>query len=184
MQRPLFGGAITAMIPTDWRDVSDIRQVPDHQECWQDSEGRLLVVEILERQKVDDPHAAKYFFDDLADAESNAASEKIFAAIPSPLASVEGMPATTKLCLGVGYQRLKLGRDVDIAGNPRQQESRAIRVEVGVVRLLEKETDILITLSTPSEPNPQETTVNTATMSTVFQQAVTSFRINDWGLFG
>ena len=158
MQRPLFGGAITCAIPNDWRDVSDIRQVPDHQECWQDTEGRLLAVEILERQQVEDGNAAQYFFDDLADVDSNAASEKIFTPIPPSTVSLEGLPASTKLCLGVGYQRLKLGRDVDIAGNPRKQESRAIRVEVCVVRLLEKETDILITLSTPSEPNPQETT--------------------------
>ena len=48
MQRPLFGGAITVIIPQGWKDVSEIRQVPDHQECWQ-FEDRLLVVEILER---------------------------------------------------------------------------------------------------------------------------------------
>ena len=44
--------------------------VPDHQECWQDTEGRLLVVEILERQQqVEDHNAAQYFFDDLAPSE-------------------------------------------------------------------------------------------------------------------
>jgi Ran-interacting Mog1 protein len=181
MQRSLYGGAITTVIPADWRDVSDIRQVPD-QECWQDTEGRLLVVEILERQPVEDAKAAAYFFEDLADADSNAAFEKIFTPLETAPAIVAGLPESTQVCLGVGYQRLKLGRDVDIAGNPRQQESRVIRVEVCVLRLVEKDTDVLITLSTPGEPNPQETT--SSTLSEVFQHAVGAFRINDWGLFG
>ena len=32
----LFGGAITTSIPSSWRDVSQVRQVPDHQEVYQD----------------------------------------------------------------------------------------------------------------------------------------------------
>ena len=36
----LYGGAITAMLPACWRDVSEVRQVPDHQEVWQDVSAR------------------------------------------------------------------------------------------------------------------------------------------------
>ena len=32
----LFGGAITTSIPSSWRDVSQVRQVPDKQEVYQD----------------------------------------------------------------------------------------------------------------------------------------------------
>jgi len=35
-KRDMFGGAIALSIPTQWRDVSDVRQVPDHQEVYQD----------------------------------------------------------------------------------------------------------------------------------------------------
>mmetsp|Transcript_4546 Transcript_4546/g.10180 ORF Transcript_4546/g.10180 Transcript_4546/m.10180 type:complete len:246 (+) Transcript_4546:147-884(+) len=89
--RPLFGGAIRIGVPTRWRDVSDVRQVPDHQEVWQDctiedqtpsenqgqgnapiqieGTGGVLVVEILGRENgVTDDGAAKFFFDDLADS--------------------------------------------------------------------------------------------------------------------
>jgi len=31
-KRPLFGGAIDIDVPCAWRDVSEVRQVPDHQE--------------------------------------------------------------------------------------------------------------------------------------------------------
>ena len=54
----LFGGAMTCEIPSEdgWRDVSDVRQIPSHQECWQQIQqenddvggGRVLVIEILQ----------------------------------------------------------------------------------------------------------------------------------------
>ena len=84
-KRDLFGGAITLSIPSAWRDVSDVRQVPDHQEVYQDctfvststsssnnslqGTGGCVVVEILERQDdVHDDDASSFFFHDLADA--------------------------------------------------------------------------------------------------------------------
>lgn len=78
-ERPLFGGAMSCRIPTAWRDVSDVRQVPDHQECWQEvSEndggggGSVLVIEVLEHQSsVTNETAADYFFRDLAGADNN-----------------------------------------------------------------------------------------------------------------
>jgi len=48
--RDLFGGAITADLPTTFADVSDIRQVHDHQEVWLDRDGFTSVaIDILER---------------------------------------------------------------------------------------------------------------------------------------
>ena len=32
--QPLFGGAIQCLVPADWRDVSDIRQVPVRVGVW------------------------------------------------------------------------------------------------------------------------------------------------------
>mmetsp|Transcript_3374 Transcript_3374/g.5832 ORF Transcript_3374/g.5832 Transcript_3374/m.5832 type:complete len:238 (-) Transcript_3374:224-937(-) len=100
--RPLFGGAIDIDVPSAWRDVAEVRQVPDHQEVWQDctiegkapselvaaaaqgaqggaisieGTGGVLVVEILGREEdVSDDAAAKFFFDDLA--ESNGAVDE------------------------------------------------------------------------------------------------------------
>jgi hypothetical protein len=73
-ERPLFGGAISCEMPTPWRDVSDVRQVPDHQECWQELDGAVLVVEILQRQEVDDVNAASFFFNDLAESNGIAST--------------------------------------------------------------------------------------------------------------
>ena len=68
---PLFGGAISAHLPTRYVDVSDFRPVPDNQEVWTDaSVDESVIVEILERVE-DGPSdaeggAAGWFWEDLA----------------------------------------------------------------------------------------------------------------------
>ena len=67
---PLFGGAITASIPSTYTDVSAIRQVPDHQEVWLDSEGfTSIVVEILERVEKPDLEALRFHSEDLVEED-------------------------------------------------------------------------------------------------------------------
>ena len=90
-EQELYGGALKISIPQEWRDVSDIRQVPDHQEVYQDctfaqsnnqsksndntlikGTGACLIVEILERQDdVSNENASSFFFNDLADANKS-----------------------------------------------------------------------------------------------------------------
>jgi len=188
-QRQLFGGAMTCSIPSAWRDVSDVRQVPDNQECWQDVDGgRLLVIEILERQdQVADEMAAAYFFQDLAEtngcdtgSRSFSPAQTVRAAPSSNHAVVPGLPTEAVVCLGSGYQRVALGRAVSVGGSPRQQEVRIIHVDLCVVRLPQQKTDLLITLSAPSEPNPQAEDA----VSEPFRLILSTFQIRDWGLFG
>lgn len=185
-ERPLFGGAISCDIPSAWRDVSDVRQVPDHQECWQEIDGAVLVVEILERQEVGDHSAASFFFADLA--ESNGISD---IAREAPFKSYTASQATERIqnatkCLGVGYQKIAVGRDYDIAGNPRQnQEVRWVLIELCVIRLPSVSTDLLVTLSKPL-PNPNEPPSEGTDheWSEAFRRILSSFQIRDWELFG
>ena len=66
----LFGGAITASVPSTYTDVSNMRQVPDHQEVWLDSEGfTSIVVEILERVEKPDLEALKFHLEDLVEED-------------------------------------------------------------------------------------------------------------------
>lgn len=86
--RPLFGGAMSICIPSQWRDVSEIRQVPDNQEVFQDctfadgstvqselgiqGSGGCVVIEILEREDgLNDDKAAEFYFKDLAEANGS-----------------------------------------------------------------------------------------------------------------
>jgi hypothetical protein len=157
-----------------------VRQVPDNQECWQDLEGgRLLVVEILERQQVANEQAPAYFFQDLA--ESNESSVSHFAPQTGTMMPVvAGLPPEAVSCFGTGFQTVALGREFDVGGQPRQQEVRTIRIELCVIRLPSQRTDLLITLSTPSEGNPQAAPAHA---TETFQQIISSFQIRDWSLF-
>lgn len=173
--RPLFGGTITCDINNDWRDVSDIRQVPDHQECFQEMEGALLVVEILERQDVTDENAASFFFNDLA--ESNGSSENQF---QNTTLLSHTSPMTCCLSAGSGTQKVAMGRDTDIAGNPRQQDVRWVQIEICAFRLPNVGTDLLLTVSKPIE----HPSAKSLSASDAFHRAVSTLQVRDWALFG
>ncbi|KAK8658274.1 hypothetical protein V6N13_036485 [Hibiscus sabdariffa] len=67
-ERPLFGGAISASFPLRFRDVSNIRQVPDHQEVFVDPAcDESLIFELLDfKHEVGDDGSAVWFLQDLA----------------------------------------------------------------------------------------------------------------------
>lgn len=49
MLRNLYGGAATIVLPAEFVDVSTLRQVPDHQECFfAANTGQLVVIELLQ----------------------------------------------------------------------------------------------------------------------------------------
>lgn len=183
-KRQLFGGAISCEIPSTWRDVSDIRQVPDHQEVWQEMDGAVLVVEILQRQEVDDANAASFFFTDLAEANGiiGQSNDAIF--YPSPVPTANQMQISNgTACSGMGYQKIAKGRDYDIAGNRRTDQTiQWTRIELCVLRLEHVETDLLITISRPC--NGPQSGEGTPSWSTEYQRIVSSFNIHDWSLFG
>ncbi|KAF9599157.1 hypothetical protein IFM89_035436 [Coptis chinensis] len=77
----LFGGAISSTFPLRFQDVSNIREVPDHQEVYVDpSRDENLIVELLElKHEVQDSASAAWFFQDLAseqDAEESIVLEQ------------------------------------------------------------------------------------------------------------
>eukprot|EP00547_Thalassionema_nitzschioides_P005034 CAMPEP_0194207844 /NCGR_PEP_ID=MMETSP0156-20130528/6477_1 /TAXON_ID=33649 /ORGANISM="Thalassionema nitzschioides, Strain L26-B" /LENGTH=235 /DNA_ID=CAMNT_0038934705 /DNA_START=79 /DNA_END=783 /DNA_ORIENTATION=- len=172
----LFGGAITMFIPTTWRDVSDVRQVPDHQEVYQDctftcgtkkneieGTGGCIVIEILERQEeVDDTEAAKYFFTDLAEANGNVVSEifnqKVWDVGCLDVSGgsnettngntnlIPRLSARIKACTCSGLQSIAPLRNQELL---EEGKSPIVDVELAVARLEAVETDLLISLSMP-----------------------------------
>ncbi|KAI9377134.1 hypothetical protein POPTR_019G023800v4 [Populus trichocarpa] len=69
--RPLFGGAISSTFPVRFQDVSNIRQVPDHQEVFADpSRDESLVFELLDlKPDINDNGSAVWFLQDLANEQ-------------------------------------------------------------------------------------------------------------------
>ncbi len=200
VNRDLFGGAITSDLPADWKDVSDARPVPDNQEIFlEDSDDpKMLIVEIVEQEDVQDEDAAKFFFDDLAeqnDALQNEDDIRFVAlddhASPTALLNDETVLAganTVRVCAGFGYQKVALGRDQDIGGNSRRanQEIRYIRVDLFVLRLPVQETDLLITMSSPADGATLDEVAleNFQAASAILDRALSTFRIENWDLFG
>lgn len=187
MRRPLFGGAIQANIPTSYRDVSDIRQVPDHQECWQDlTTNSLLVIEILDHQKnIEDSNAAQYFFNDLAESNGCSGDDCNFKAVQkfsnmTRTSNIGGskLPPNAVVLFGIGYQKVGIN-----TGGKQDEEQREIKVEMCVIRLPSVQTDLLITLSSPATSEEDKATT-TSTSSDVFREILSTFEIADWSLFG
>ncbi|KAK8970990.1 hypothetical protein KSP40_PGU018999 [Platanthera guangdongensis] len=67
-ERPWFGGAISSVFPLRFQDVSEVREVPDHQEAFADSRrDESLIFELLEfKQEVEDNVSAVWFLSDIA----------------------------------------------------------------------------------------------------------------------
>ena len=201
-KKDLFGGAITSDMPTNWNDVSDLRPIPDNQECFLESGSsnpKMLIVEILQLQEdIQDKDAAKFFFDDLAeqnDALQNKDDIRFVAlddhASPTALlddASIVAGKNTVRVCAGFGYQKVAMGRDLDKGGNSRRakQEIKCIRVDLFVLRLPMQETDLLITMSSPADAtNLDEVSLESSpAVSGILDRAVSTFRIDNWDLFG
>ncbi|CAL5363208.1 unnamed protein product [Camellia sinensis] len=82
-ERPLFGGAIASTFPLRFQDMSNIRQVPDHQEVFADpARDESLIFELLDlKLEVADNGSATWFLQDLAreqDAEGVMVTKSTF----------------------------------------------------------------------------------------------------------
>ncbi|RKP13784.1 hypothetical protein BJ684DRAFT_3841, partial [Piptocephalis cylindrospora] len=72
--RPLWGGAVSAAMPSEYMDASDVRQVPDNQEVYLALDSAVSVVmDILEPPEVEEP--AKAHFEQLAEDNGSVASQ-------------------------------------------------------------------------------------------------------------
>lgn len=200
----LYGGAITCEIPTTWRDVSEVRQVPDHQCVFQDcveNTDALLVFEILERQDdIRDSNAAKFFFEDLADSNGAITSEQrqvvqsdVFPCKTSGIVMPLFKPQCSTVCMCIGVQRVTLGRERnDSETINKSAEFRYIAVELCAIRMENVGTDFLISLSRPVSSevfqkymhSPSTTANEVGKYSDEFGSILKSFEVGDWGLFG
>ncbi|XP_052174986.1 uncharacterized protein LOC127789926 isoform X1 [Diospyros lotus] len=190
---PLFGGAISSTFPLRFQDVSNIRQVPDHQEVFVDpARDESLIFELLDlKLDVADTGSATWFLQDLAteqEAEGTMLIEQsgvieadglCFRNIPAVITSAVGQMAISK-------------------GRQGREAQNIVRVYLANLRLKEVGTDVLITAYEPVVINPLSETASTVgaglavpaiqsgcmPMSEVFKLALSSFKVNDWSLFG
>ncbi|KAL3347687.1 hypothetical protein AABB24_021390 [Solanum stoloniferum] len=102
--RSLFGGAISTTFPIRFQDVSNVRQVPDHQEAFVNPErDESLIIELLDlKMDVADSGSATWFLQDLAneqEAEGTIITEQS-AVFEAPELCYRNMPAVIITAIG------------------------------------------------------------------------------------
>ncbi|KAL9096421.1 MAG: hypothetical protein Q9165_001418 [Trypethelium subeluteriae] len=182
----LFGGAIIADYPTTFIDVSDLRQVPDHQEVYIDANGLTsIVVDILERPSSeickDDEEAALYHLKDITD-DLDLTHTKVWAAGASRISKVPD-----------AYPVLSISATGPVSNLQNSAHQKCTSILLVLLRLEEKQTDIVITINVPHEPGSRETEVIDPAngrleplleaASGYRERILASFEIKDWSLF-
>ncbi|XP_022151170.1 probable ran guanine nucleotide release factor [Momordica charantia] len=192
-ERPLFGGAIVSTFPLRFQDVSNIRQVPDHQEVFVDpSRDESLIFELLDfKHDVGDSGSAVWFLQDLAseqDAEGNMVIEQ------------SGVIEAPGLCFGniTSVVTTAVGQMAISKGRQGREAQNIVRVYLANLRLKGVGTDVLICAYEPILINPLSESASSVCsglatpasqigcmpMPEVFKLAVSSFKVNDRSLFG
>ena len=189
-RRELYGGAISIVLPHDWRDVSVVRQIPDFQEVYQDfsssSRERSLVVEILQREDtVKDADAAAYFLKDLVEKEGDEAKlllQNVWTVGTSSENNNNDDDTTEKMIIHMSSLSISAKASTCISKiiTPSSTHPKT-KIELCVLRLVPVETDLLIMLNSSYEPKKLES--QKQQHSKLFQSIVNSFQIHDWSLF-
>ncbi|KAI6249970.1 putative ran guanine nucleotide release factor [Erysiphe necator] len=179
-KRSLYGGAITVELPSFFVDVSDFRQVPDHQEVFLDNSGfTSIIFDITERVGSDstgpdvDCAALTAHLEDITEKETvqvwNTNSTQ-FSKLP------EGIPAYTLIAT-----------PIESSKNPKNSKFTAILLTL--VRLEKESTDILITINVPHE-DTEDIELETGKLGKLIDNSIEyttriwqTFEIHNWNLF-
>ena len=206
--RNLFGGAITANLPPSYGDVSNVRQIPDHQEVFVDNESEAsVIVELLQLESsFQDLEAIRHHFQDLADA-NEATDTKIIS--EGSFTAEEFIPSLT----AVDCKHALIGKQT--VGKYRTRpdmEVDEVYIILVLVRLANVSTDLLVSMNIPARvlSPTTTTTANNNTTSSNFTEPelnvaqllpsnetdmtihknvstmrdfVNSLHVADWGLF-
>ncbi|KAF2466798.1 Mog1p/PsbP-like protein [Lindgomyces ingoldianus] len=177
----LYGGAITVELPAGFVDASGIRQIPDHQEVYLDSNSySSIVFDILERvEKPDDEAALQYHFADLIEGTGDETN-----VLGQGKATMLKMP--NKPVYSLNY--IQTPPRPDSAHHRKTPDF--VSIHLLLLRLEEQATDITITINVPHysgeyvKAREGEPTQLMKDGETVKQKILESFEIKDWGLFG
>ncbi|KAH8491205.1 hypothetical protein H0E87_023374 [Populus deltoides] len=189
-ERPLYGGSISSTFPVRFQDVSNIRQVPDHQEAFVDpSRDESLIFELLDlKPDVNDNGSAVWFLQDLAneqDAQGFTLVEQS-GVVEVPIGNVSVVVTTA---IGqMGISKARQGREAQ----------NVVQVYLANLRLKNVGTDVLVVGYEPILISPLSESAATVgaglpapaaqsgflPMAEVFKLAVFNFKVNDWNLFG
>lgn len=181
---PLFGGALSALLPHSATDISELREIPDNQEVFAHAHtDQSLIVELVEYQgQVADQDAAKYHFEDIAG--SNKALEpgsfEVTAVVPFSKSEVSLSDCSSAWML-TGTQSVS---------KFNEEARNVVTIHLGLFRLPQFSTDVLITFNDPQSISPDSSSAASAEAHrepwTVldFQRLLQTLTLHNPGLFG
>lgn len=177
---------MSLVLPASFADVSNLREVPDHQEVYFSAiSGICLIIEVVEYQRdVGDAEAARFFWDDLA--SDNAASEtRAWVDLTNDVKLVAVGGALRALDARVGPLVACGGVQIMPTAHDR---AKAARIFLGVVRLPSVGSELVISVSDPVNDDDAavaggEKQGVEAEAEDVFHSALSMLAIHDWALF-
>ncbi|KAI4887414.1 hypothetical protein NFI96_018880 [Prochilodus magdalenae] len=148
MARQLFGGALSATVPLNATDISELREIPDNQEVFAHVHtDQSIIIELVEYQgHVEDAQAARYHFEDLA-ASNKASAEGLW-----EVQKVEPIPNSQINLQECSSAWLLSGAQFISKFN--EEAKNIVNIHLGVFRLPQYTTDILITFNDPVNISP------------------------------
>ncbi|KZT65435.1 Mog1p/PsbP-like protein [Daedalea quercina L-15889] len=173
--RDLFGGAITATLPAELVDASDLRQVPDTQEVFLYPDSDISIIfEIL--QCVDATEAvdiAKLHFGSIAH-DNDAVEQTVI-----EVSKLTGEGSGNRTPLPVVLRGTQLVRKFNHA------DPDELRVLLAVYRLQEQNVDLVLSMNVPMKTSDGANIAegDFITARETFSTAVESLRIVDYDLF-
>ncbi|CAN6638136.1 nuclear import protein Mog1p [Trichomonascus vanleenenianus] len=191
----LFGGAVSSCVPAGFVDVSEFRQVPDHQEVFANARESddSLIFELMERVEGSDEEALREHLQELAVLNQSQVIPLVTEKAVAPLLP-EGENGA--YFTSIIQKSHKWGR-IDVVKEGGGLES-LVFILAYIVRLKKVSTDILITYNIPlttkeevlealnleKDSNPGaaiKSRIDTA--KTRIDESFKNFNVHDWGLF-
>ncbi|KAI0474235.1 Mog1p/PsbP-like protein [Xylaria cf. heliscus] len=194
---PLFGGALVCDLPSNFADVSQLRQVPDNQEVYIDKEGfTSIIVEINERVGSEgssaeiDGRALTTHLEEVVGEDVDRL--KVWNTTPTQFSKLdEDIPAYT--LIATLSPHAPPSTEADSSGAPRPGAPDFTAIILTLVRLERERTDLLITVNVPhirGEYDEDDVDLQLGKQGQLIGDAVDyasriweSFRVKDWGLF-
>ncbi|KAJ2873221.1 hypothetical protein FB639_004238 [Coemansia asiatica] len=182
----LFGGAIHMDVPSSLVDVSQFREIPDHQEVYASkTSDQNLIVEILEPVEQKNHEALIYHFEQVAETNESAESQ---------IVSIE--PIDINQSFGVDQAFVLVGSQTVAKFKEQRDADNLICVFMALLRVSRFKADILVTMNLPVRISEKSSSfesvretggipqVDIEKDKSEFVAVVESLVIKDTGLFG
>ncbi|KAL3862021.1 hypothetical protein ACJMK2_008024 [Sinanodonta woodiana] len=180
-ETPLYGSALAAVLPPGAKDVSLLRQIPDNQEVYcHPFTDQSIIIDLLQYVEESDDRAISVHFEELSESNGVAPGE-------ARILQVDRIPvdSLSMECQSAWYI---LGEQNIAKFN--ETAKNTVQIHMGLFRLPDVTTDILVTLNDPINIDPNSSSHQAVPVSADrwtaedFKQTLCSLKVVDSGIFG